>query len=181
MKQQGPRAARPSDVGRLAHRAIADVVVAIQELPTGRPAWRDVLDIVDARLRHDGYRDRAARQLVTVSVLGYLRHLPDESWEFLRSELPLPGARLDLVWRHRTTGELLVDEVKTGYGGPGTRSVGEQVARYAGLLSASGQPASVRVVATRWPETHPAGSPDLRVQFACLRAHTARPPPCSDR
>lgn len=177
MSRRPWKRASPADVGRLAHRAIADMLSTLHDPRQGSPGWREVLDVVDARLVRDGYRDLAARQLIAAAALNYLRVLPGDPWEFVRAEMPLPGGRLDLVWRHRSTGELLVDEVKTGQAGAAPRSVRDQVDRYARLLTAEGWSATVRVVATRQPEVHP-----MQAREGCEAPHAlsgrgSRPPP----
>ena len=176
--RRGPgKRARPADVGRLAHRVIADLLTEMSDGRQGAPGWQDVLHVVDARLDRDGYQDRAARQLIATAVLAYLRTVPREPWVFLQAELPAPGARLDVVWRHRGTDELLVDEVKTGHGGSCTQSARDQAQRYASVLSADGRTARVRIIATRTPGTWSAPSLPRTAASSTHDEHNIRPPP----
>lgn len=146
------KTASPAQVGQLAHRVIADLLSSMPE-KSAELTWAEVLDRVDRRMASDGYRDRAARQLVTAAALAYLRAAPPAPWRFLRAEVALPGVRLDLLWELPDTGRLLVDEVKTGLAGADTPAAREQGLRYLRAIRDQDPHASVRLVSTREPET----------------------------
>lgn len=151
-----PRLASASQVGVLAHRVIADLMRDRGFCTGDTPSWPEVLGAVDFRLARHGYQDRAARQTITAAALGYLTVAPRQPWQFLAAELPLPGARLDLVWWNPVEHLLMVDEVKTGQHGVATPDTRRQVERYRDLLHAHGvapHALVVRAVGTRAPHT----------------------------
>lgn len=147
------KTASPAQVGQLAHRVIADVLTS-QGDGQRAATWREVLELVDQRMAHDGYRDRAARQLVAAATLSYLQMAPPPPWQFVRAEVVLPGVRLDLVWRLPGTGRLMVDEVKTGHAGAGTGAARGQGLRYLHAIRAQDSLGVVRVLSTRAPHTN---------------------------
>lgn len=167
----------PAQVGQLAHRVIADLLL-IDAAPH-QLDWAQVLATVDERMRRDGYRDRAARQTITGAALAYLAVAPRPPWRFVGAEVSRPGVRFDLVWLHPGTGAVMIDEVKTGHGGVALPATRVQVERYLRALSTVGSRQSVRVraISTRVP----ASSWELSTGEVHGSAHSRRgqraPPP----
>lgn len=74
-----------------------------------RDATRDV-DLTKTRAT-------AFRVEVASYASAYLhRWVPDDTWCLLGAEYPLTASRADLVWRHHSTGWVVIDELKTGAG-----------------------------------------------------------------
>lgn len=96
-------------------------------------------------MARDGYRDRAARQTITAAALAYLTVTPPAPWQFLGAEVCRPGVRFDLVWLQPLTGEVMVDEVKTGHAGVTLATTRGQAERYLRALAADGSRESIRV------------------------------------
>ncbi|MFC6238024.1 hypothetical protein [Longivirga aurantiaca] len=146
---------QPAQVGQLAHRVIADLLSTTDDPcidPTG--TWRRVIAAVDHRMKLDGYRDRAARQTITAAALIYLEQAPAPPWTFVGAEVTRPGVRFDVLWVHAGTGELMVDEIKTGQSGVVLPSTRAQAERYLRALREDGHAsARVRALSTRAPST----------------------------
>ncbi len=76
-------------------------------------------------------RSRAASVEVSTLAATYLhRFLLDPSWIFDDAEASLGSGRADLIFRHETTGEWLVDEIKTSRGRTDETALRPQIERY---------------------------------------------------
>lgn len=114
-------------VGITAHRVIGTL------LAEGRdPSFHDILAAIDTVTPLDSAgRGRAARVNVCTAVTGYFDDLlPPPAFLFFAAEMSIGSGRVDLCWRHHSTGEHLLDEVKTGSQPLGAAAI-KQALRYA--------------------------------------------------
>jgi hypothetical protein len=102
--------ARSTDVGRLAHTAIAELAATARQ-----PTFADLIASANAALSMFApIEARAHRQNVVGLAGSYFWHLqPPADWRFAGRELQLGSGRVDLLWAD-PAGRLLVDEIKAG-------------------------------------------------------------------
>ncbi|GAA1243223.1 hypothetical protein FB474_2380 [Oryzihumus leptocrescens] len=149
--------ARFALVGFLTHHVIATVLHRRLGCPaaTIEVTVAEVLADAQRLLQPPTVEARAHRQVLCAAVLTYFRGLlPPPSWSVLAAE-PLVGrARPDVLWR-APSGQILIDEIKTGRLGTTLAGTTEQALRYLDAGTAAYGPAllGVRVLATAEPAT----------------------------
>jgi hypothetical protein len=83
----------------------------------------------------------------------YLRRMRPDGWALVGAEVRVGHAKADLVWVHDASGDIVIDEIKSGAPGIGDTGVAGQVRRlYAGGLNEWGDRfVGVRLVQLRAP------------------------------
>lgn len=101
-----------SAIGQAAHQVIARLLREGVREPSPEVLFRAVASHPVCQ-NAPVYR-QAARQRLTAAVAVYFRFLlPDAGWGLVGDEVQLEGARLDLLWEHRS-GRVRADELKAG-------------------------------------------------------------------
>lgn len=127
-------------VGIATHRAIARV--ASGTIPDALAArvrlCREAACVAVDEVEDISTRRPYAKAEAATAVGVYLaKFVPQQPWQFVASEVPLPGCRLDIVWEHADTGERLIDEIKMTAGRTLTEAYHPQVRAQLAAASAA--------------------------------------------
>jgi hypothetical protein len=98
-------------MGQAAHEVIGSVLSSGLRTPT-------LADITTAALAHGSasgattYRQAARQRLISATRCYFAHFAPADDWMFIGSEVPVQGARFDIVWMDGL-GQYVADEIKT--------------------------------------------------------------------